>query len=192
MSYSTSIFVDAAPDAVFDCLVIPEMMVRWMGERALLQAVAGGRFEVDINGVLIRGQFIEIERPRRLVVSWGQLGNALLPPGASRVTFELSGERDGTLVRLIHDDLPAPEANKHAVGWPHFLGPACGCGVRRRARSGSVCRDGPRPVEAACKRRNPLWQPEKRVGATRACTLYRCGRKSLGSACRAVMRCIGV
>ena len=85
MSYSTSIFVDAAPDAVFDCLVIPEMMVRWMGERALLQAVAGGRFEVDINGVLIRGQFIEVGRPRRLVVSWGQLGNALLPPGASRV-----------------------------------------------------------------------------------------------------------
>ena len=122
MSYSTSIFVDAAPEAVFDCLVIPEMMVRWMGERALLQAVAGGRFEVDINGVLIRGQFIEIERPRRLVVSWGQLGNALLPPGASRVTFELSGERDGTLVRLIHDDLPEPEASKHAVGWPHFLG----------------------------------------------------------------------
>ena len=84
MSYSSSIFVDAAPEAVFDCLVVPEMMVRWMGERALLQAVAGGRFEVDINGILLRGQFVEIERPRRLVVSWGQLGNALLPPGASR------------------------------------------------------------------------------------------------------------
>ena len=161
MSYSTSIFVDAAPDAVFDCLVIPEMMVRWMGERALLQAVAGGRFEVDINGVLIRGQFIEVERPRRLVVSWGQLGNALLPPGASRVTFELSGERDGTLVRLVHDDLPAPEADKHAIGWPHFLGRLAVAGVRRRARSGSVCRDGPRPVEGL-PASQAVWQPEKR------------------------------
>jgi len=52
MTYSTTVFVEAAPDAVFDCLVIPEMMVRWMGDRALFQAVEGGRFEVDINGVL--------------------------------------------------------------------------------------------------------------------------------------------
>jgi uncharacterized protein YndB with AHSA1/START domain len=121
LSYSTSIFVEAAPDEVFDCLVIPEMMVRWMGERALLHAVEGGRFEVDINGVLIRGMFVEVDRPNKLVVSWGQLGNDLLPPGASRVTFELIAERHGTLLRLKHDRLPEPEARKHAVGWPHFL-----------------------------------------------------------------------
>jgi uncharacterized protein YndB with AHSA1/START domain len=121
LSYSTSIFVEAEPDAVFDCLVVPEMIVRWMGDRALLHAVMGGRFEVDINGVLIRGEFIEVERPHRLVVSWGQLGNELLPPGASRVTFELVGKRGGTLLTLVHDGLPEPEAKKHAVGWPHFL-----------------------------------------------------------------------
>ena len=122
MTYSTTVFVEAAPDAVFDCLVIPEMMVRWMGDRALLQAVEGGRFEVDINGVLIRGAFVEVERPRRLVVSWGQLGNAALPPGASRVTFELVAERGGTTLTLTHDGLPEEEAKRHGVGWPHFLG----------------------------------------------------------------------
>jgi uncharacterized protein YndB with AHSA1/START domain len=122
MAYSTSLFVEAAPDAVFDCLVVPEMMVRWMGDRALLQAVEGGRFEVDINGVLIRGAFVEVERPRRLVVSWGQLGNSTLPPGASRVTFELVAQGDGTMLTLTHDGLPAEEEKKHAIGWPHFLG----------------------------------------------------------------------
>ena len=95
LSYSTSVFVDAAPDEVFDCVVLPEMMVQWMGDRALLHAVAGGRFEVDINGMLFRGEFIEVERPRRLVVSWGQLGNAMLPPGASRVTFEFGVSATG-------------------------------------------------------------------------------------------------
>jgi uncharacterized protein YndB with AHSA1/START domain len=114
--------VEAEPDDVFDCLVVPEMMVRWMGDRALLHAVEGGRFEVDINGVLIRGEFLEVKRPQRLVVSWGQLGNANLPPGASRVTFELVAEQGGTLLTLTHDGLPEPEAKKHAVGWPHFLG----------------------------------------------------------------------
>ena len=122
MAYSTSVFVEAAPDDLFDCLVVPELMVRWMGDRALLHAVTGGRFEVDINGVLIRGEFVEVERPRRLVVSWGQLGNQALPPGASRVTFELIAEPGGTMLTLTHDGLPAAEARKHAVGWPHFLG----------------------------------------------------------------------
>jgi len=122
VSYSTSVFVEASPDHVFDCLVVPEMMVRWMGDRALLHAVAGGRFEVDINGVLIRGEFTEVDRPRRLVVSWGQLGNDALPPGASRVTFQIEAAEGGTVVTLTHDGLPEPEQAKHAVGWPHFLG----------------------------------------------------------------------
>src|SRR5262245_1405694 len=122
MTYSASVFVEAAPDAVFDCLVVPEMMVRWMGDRALLQAVEGGRFEVDINGVLIRGAFVEIERPRRLVVSWGQLGYAATSAGSSRVSFELVGERGGTMLTLTHDGLSEEEAERRGAGWPHFLG----------------------------------------------------------------------
>ena len=121
MPYSTSVFVEAAPDDVFDCLVVPELMVRWMGDRALLHAVEGGRFELDINGVLIRGEFIEVKKPRRVVVSWGQLGNDNLPPGTSRVTFELVAAPGGTMVTLTHDGLPEHEARKHAIGWPHFL-----------------------------------------------------------------------
>ena len=121
MTYSTTVFVEAAPDAVFDCLVIPEMMVRWMGDRALLQAVEGGRFEVDINGVLIRGHFVRIERPHLIEIAWGEAGNAAMPPGATRlrVTFEARGSI--TRVALEHTGLIASEAAKHAIGWPHFI-----------------------------------------------------------------------
>lgn len=120
-AYSTSVLIDADPDDVFECLIDPERLVAWMGDRALLKPETGGQYEVDINGVLIRGRFIEIERPHRLVISWGQLGNGALPPESSRVTFTLTAVDQGTRLELRHDNLPEGEHAKHARGWPHFL-----------------------------------------------------------------------
>ena len=119
--YRTSIDIDASPDEVFDHFVRPELLVRWMGDAARLEAIEGGLFSVDINGVLIRGHFVRVERPRLVEVAWGELGNAAMPPGATRlvVTFEARG--DHTRVVLEHSGLVPAEAAKHAIGWPHFV-----------------------------------------------------------------------
>src|SRR5215813_6736816 len=91
--YRTSIDINAAPDQIFDHFVKPELLVRWMGDFARLEAVEGGVFSVDINGVLIRGHFVLVDRPRRLEIAWGEAGNPAMPPGATRlrVTFEARG-----------------------------------------------------------------------------------------------------
>jgi hypothetical protein len=39
-----------------------------MGDYARLEAVEGGVFSVDINGVLIRGHFVRVDRPRLLEI----------------------------------------------------------------------------------------------------------------------------
>jgi uncharacterized protein YndB with AHSA1/START domain len=49
-TYRTSIEINAPPDQVFDHFVRPELLVRWMGDYARLEAVEGGVFSVDING----------------------------------------------------------------------------------------------------------------------------------------------
>ena len=89
-TYRTSIEIEAPPERVFDHFVQPALLVRWMGDAARLEAVEGGIFAVDINGVLIRGQFVRVERPRLIEVTWGQAGNDTMPPGATRlrVSFE--------------------------------------------------------------------------------------------------------
>jgi uncharacterized protein YndB with AHSA1/START domain len=120
-TYRTSIDVDATPEQVFDHFVRPELLVRWMGDFARLEAVDGGVFSVDINGVLIRGHFVRVDRPRSLEIAWGEAGNQAMPPGATSlcVTFEA---RDGkTHVELVHSGLVPAEAAKHAIGWPHFI-----------------------------------------------------------------------
>jgi uncharacterized protein YndB with AHSA1/START domain len=115
------VFIAAEPERVFRYFTRVEDLVRWMGDFAVLDPRPGGEFTVDINGVPVRGRYLELDPPRRLLISWGHAGSDVLPPGASTVEITLVAERGGTTVRLSHRDLPAQEAQVHAAGWPHFL-----------------------------------------------------------------------
>jgi uncharacterized protein YndB with AHSA1/START domain len=42
-----------------------------MGDYAVLDAVPGGVFHLDINGVPVRGRYLELAPPHRLLISWG-------------------------------------------------------------------------------------------------------------------------
>lgn len=120
--YTTSIFIGAAPETVFDHFTRPDLLVRWMGDHARLAATEGGLFSVDINGVLIRGSYVNLERPSRLEIAWGEAGNRMMPPGSTRLVVKLTAEKGGTRLDLEHSGLVPEEAAKHAMGWPHFLG----------------------------------------------------------------------
>jgi uncharacterized protein YndB with AHSA1/START domain len=130
-TFRTSIDIAAAQEQVFDYFVRPELLVRWMGDFARLEAVAGGVFSVDINGVLIRGHFVRVERPNLIEIAWGEAGNTAMPPGATRLLVNLVPHEGGTRVTLEHSGLVPGEARKHSIGWPHFiarLGVAAGGG----------------------------------------------------------------
>lgn len=120
-AFRASIDIEATPERVFDHFVQPELLVRWMGDVARLEASDGGVFSVDINGVLIRGHFVRVDRPDLIEIAWGEAGNEAMPPGATRlrVTFQARGPL--TRVELEHTGLLPAEAAKHAIGWPHFI-----------------------------------------------------------------------
>src|SRR5439155_17392044 len=92
-----------------------------MGDFARLEASAGGLFSVDINGVLIRGHFVRVERPTLIEIAWGEAGNDAMPPGATKLLVTFEPRAEGTHVRLEHHGLVPAEAKKHAAGWPHFI-----------------------------------------------------------------------
>ena len=118
---TASVHIEAQPERVFAYFTDPEAIVRWMGEYALLDPTPGGEFTVDIRGVPVRGRYLELEPPRRLVISWGYAGSDRLPPGASTVEVRLRPEDGGTHVDLEHRDLPADEVPGHTSGWTHYL-----------------------------------------------------------------------
>ncbi|PRZ41491.1 uncharacterized protein YndB with AHSA1/START domain [Antricoccus suffuscus] len=119
--YTSSIDIDAPPAAVFEYLTTEAGMTAWMGQYAELDPRPGGGFAVDIAGYPIRGRYLYVEPPTRVIVSWGIAGNADLPAGASTVEFRLTAIECGTRVHLTHSDLPETEVEGHTDGWQHFL-----------------------------------------------------------------------
>ena len=119
--FTTEVDLPASAEEVFRHLTDPAAMIRWMGQHAVLKPVPGGAFEVDINGVPVRGRYLEVDPPRRVVVSWGVAGSSGLPPGATRVEFTLSPTAAGTRLHLVHRNLPPDQAAMHGTGWDHFF-----------------------------------------------------------------------
>jgi uncharacterized protein YndB with AHSA1/START domain len=120
--------VAARPETVFAFFVDPEKMILWKGRRAELDAQPGGIYRVEINDQAIaRGEYVEIDPPRRVVFTWGWEGQEAgqgehgVPPGSSRVEISLDPDGDGTLVRLRHLDLPEAAREIHGEGWDLYL-----------------------------------------------------------------------
>ena len=116
------IHVVAAPEQVFRYFCDADAMLAWMGDRATLDPVEGGAFAVDVRGVAVRGTYLAVEPPHRVVFSWGHEGSAELPPDSSVVEVRLTAAGSGTRVVIEHRDLPARRAEGHGRGWRLFLG----------------------------------------------------------------------
>lgn len=121
--YERTLAIDASPETVWEFLVDPEKLMRWKGINADLDTQPGGIFRCEvIPGHVARGEYVEIDKPNKLVFTWGWDGSEDVPPGSSTIVIELAPEGDGTSLRFVHKDLPSAEAiASHAHGWDHYL-----------------------------------------------------------------------
>ena len=116
--------IEARPETIFQFFVDPEKMLRWKGLTAELDPRPGGIYRVDMNGNdIARGEYVELDPPRRLVFSWGWEGDSNpVPPGSTTVEIDLIPQGGGTLVRLTHSGLPTQESrDMHLEGWAHYV-----------------------------------------------------------------------
>jgi uncharacterized protein YndB with AHSA1/START domain len=83
----------------------------------------GGIFRVAIRlGSTVRGEYVEVDPPRRVVFTWGwEDEGSLIPPGSSTVEIDLDEDGDGTLLRLTHRDIPDAMNQFAGMGWTHYL-----------------------------------------------------------------------
>jgi len=119
--------IAASPETVWEFLVDPEKATRWMGMTSSFDPRPGGLYQCDvIPGHTARGEFVEIDAPRRLVFTWGwepgEDGPNPVPSGSSTVEIELVPDGEGTRLHFTHRDLPTDEAaESHGHGWDHYL-----------------------------------------------------------------------
>jgi uncharacterized protein YndB with AHSA1/START domain len=117
------LWIAARPETIFALWIEPDRIVQWMGRTATIEARPGGLFRLDYNGSdIVRGEVLEIDPPRRLVISWGwEADGDPTPPGSSRVEMTLIPDGDGTRLHLRHSGLPGAAVTGHAEGWDQFL-----------------------------------------------------------------------
>ena len=125
-SVEREIAIDASPETVWEFLVDPAKATRWMGLDATIDPRPGGVYRVHVvPGSTAVGEFVELDPPRRLVFTWGwEPGRDTpdeVPPGSTRIEFELVQSGDGTMLRFSHTGLPAAAGASHGHGWDHYF-----------------------------------------------------------------------
>jgi uncharacterized protein YndB with AHSA1/START domain len=112
-----------APDEAFEMFVDPARLVRWIGISAELEPCPGGRFRFEVMpGQFCEGQYEIVDRPHRLVFTWGWLDERMgVPPGSTSVEVTFTPAGDATNLRLTHRGLSADARPIHHDGWTRFL-----------------------------------------------------------------------
>ena len=117
--------INASPETVFAYLTDPVKLRRWMSIGGQWRPAAGQSYRLEVTKEdIASGSFVEVDPPRRLVLTWGWEGeDSVTKPGSSTVEFNLQPDGAGTLLRFVHRDLPtADTVRKHSEGWEYFLG----------------------------------------------------------------------
>jgi uncharacterized protein YndB with AHSA1/START domain len=95
-----SVRLDAPPHEVFAFLTDAERYVKWQGVKAELDPRPGGVYRVWMDaGTVARGEYMEVDPPRRIVFTWGWEGNVRVPPRLDhgRAHLERGWRRHGPL-----------------------------------------------------------------------------------------------
>jgi len=121
--FEYEIRIAASAETVFEHFTDPAKMVRWMGTEATLDPRPGGICRINPAGhAAMSGRFVEVERPRRLVFTWGwEIELLATPPQSTIVEVSLTPDGEGTVLRLAHRRLKPDAVRYHRAGWEHYL-----------------------------------------------------------------------
>ena len=121
-------------------------LMEWHGGKAELDARPGGLWRcVYPDGAVIRGQFLELDAPHRLVYTWGFERQSerevydwakpnFTPPGQSIISVTFTQSEGGTTVRLCQSNFEPGEPLSD--GWRYFLSQLTTV-IKKRRRSES-------------------------------------------------------
>ena len=120
-------YIRTTPEKLWRALIDPEFTRRYFFESwqdCAWKEGASWRMVVPDGRATDSGQVLEIEPPRRLVLSWrNEFRPELHEEGYSRCTFELEPKGSSVKLTIVHE-IDRPDSKLvQAVsnGWPHIL-----------------------------------------------------------------------
>lgn len=113
--------IPSPPSEVFDAWMNPRVPGNpWnIADKLILNPKVNGLYYLLAHKMAHYGRFIKIDRPKRIQHTW-------VSPNTegqeSMLTVTFTKQEDGTLMTLVHSNLPDTEAGRgHEGGWNYFL-----------------------------------------------------------------------
>ena len=115
--------IEARPETVFSFLTDPAKLAMWLGQHVAVDVKPGGMHRVVIrDGVVMRGEYLEVTPPTRLVYTFGWEGDGqVIGAGSTTVSYDLVPDGDGTMLTMTHTGLPEDAVEQHTMGWDHYM-----------------------------------------------------------------------
>ena len=120
-------YIRATPEKVFDAIVNPAVARLYWGHENVSDWTPGARWEHiranDARTVELMGEVLEIDAPKRLVMSWANASQEGDPDKTSRVAFDIEPYDGMVRLTVTHDRLEAGGGmfNGISKGWPIVL-----------------------------------------------------------------------
>jgi uncharacterized protein YndB with AHSA1/START domain len=125
--------IPAARERVFAAWTTPEAIKVWFGPDScrVLDVQVDLRVDgeycfslstEDLGEIKVRGRYLEVTPPAKLIYTWRWEGNSELTVGTSLVTVEFTSAGTFTEIHLTHEQLPSIESrDDHGHGWSGAL-----------------------------------------------------------------------
>jgi uncharacterized protein YndB with AHSA1/START domain len=120
-------YINTTQKKLWDALLDNEMIKQyWGNHKNVSDWQVGSNWlhqDYDTGTTDIEGKVVEVDEPRRLVLTWVGARDELLSEKASRVTFEIEPFFDVARLTLTHDELVAGSKMWEGItdGWPKVL-----------------------------------------------------------------------
>ena len=120
------IYIKTTPERLWEAITDAELRSQYsFGMRVNSDWSPGSRYEMShpaANGVLGKGENLEVDPPRRLVQSFMALwSDDVKNEGTSRVTWEIEPVGDSCRLTVTHDQLREDAHDEVYGGWPMIL-----------------------------------------------------------------------
>jgi uncharacterized protein YndB with AHSA1/START domain len=111
---SVTVQVDSPPEDVFNGLIDPQQLERYIADRATVEPRAGGKYDFGWEeGGCGPIKILELEPSRKLIYSWQY---------DTVVTWILEDSEGGTRVTLVHSGFAQDQCtDDYTVGWLKFI-----------------------------------------------------------------------
>ncbi len=120
------IYIKTTPERLWEAITDPGMRSTYsFGIAVESDWTPGSTYEgssTNASGLLVRGENLEVDPPRRLVQSFNALwSEEVEAEGTSRVTWDIEQVEDSCRLTVTHDQLPEGANSELFGGWPMIL-----------------------------------------------------------------------